>query len=431
MSDPVPTKPKTLELGDVTDIGKIAIRLGVTSAATLEAVEIAASAVTVISTITTVVGAALAILGALGVFSRSDSVEQKINTLLADFQALFAEQEAQGKILLMRDVAIQIEDARTQENTLRSSSPDDPNFVKEHQAVLNDTDRVVRTLGNIGFWLRPFFQDAVYFDEWSNFLTPPRQSPAEVFDYRLTLPAFLEAIMIRLAVLVVLVPNFRESHKAELSEMASRLEGFFNTIRDGITNIPTPHPFPAQDIFYREALASGEPLRTQIIPSRWDVGGRLYGAVERYSAVAVVDQYPTDRFPNAQEALFIGADVQAFFPSHSQKVPSSEVFNRFLVQHAMGTLARRQAVYRVVGLPAVKTALNLLKDLAGEPRPQPGPDGNWSLREVDNTVATILLGKPSTSEPHTPIHVFPMLSLLMPFGGTPRTVRQALNFASD
>jgi hypothetical protein len=446
MSDPIAdSKPDKLGMGDVSDLGKVAIRLKA-SAATLAAVEIAAGAIASISAIGTVVVAAVAVLSFL--FGKSDELTDKVEQLLADLKILIGGQQAEDQILQMQAVGLQLEDARTQLLTLRE---DDPTLKSQIGIVLNNSFQVVNKLGNIAFWQRPFFQTAVYSDSWSGFLSPPLvplpAGSAAVFDYRLTLPAYLEAIVIRLVILSALVPNFRQSRRflPELRKMAERLEGFYITIRDGIIEIPSPGPFPGQPVFYREVVDFipetlhddqhiPAKIETRIVPSLWDSRGRPYGAVERYSAVAVIDQYPTDHFPTAQDALLIDPVAERAMetgdiPFQSGRFPSIESYQRFLLRHAIGTLARRKAVYRVVGLPALKTIVNLLKDLASEPRLPTLPDGDWSLREIDNTIATILLRQPSIVAPHSPISVKALLGMLDsgPFGSSPTSMRQAFN----
>ena len=104
----------------------------------------------------------------------------------------------------------------------------------------------------------------------------------------------------------------------------------------------------------------------------------------------------------------------------------------FLFEYAIGILARSKAVYNVIGLPKLKVAVNLLKDLAGEPRLETRPDGDWSVREIDSTVATILFNRPSTVDgPNAPIKVRRILillqSTLIGFPVHPVSLRQVLD----
>jgi hypothetical protein len=103
-----------------------------------------------------------------------------------------------------------------------------------------------------------------------------------------------------------------------------------------------------------------------------------------------------------------------------------------LLEYEIGILARSKAVYRVIGLPKLKVVVNLLKDLAGEPRLETKPDGDWSLREIDSAVATILFNRPFTADgPNAPIKVSRILNLLQStligFPVRPVSLRQVLD----
>jgi hypothetical protein len=194
--------------------------------------------------------------------------------------------------------------AQTREGSANSPSGATVGF--QVGAVLFNSSLEVETLGDISFYLRPFFPAAAYSDPWSGRIDPPAfphsTGSSIVFDYRLTLPAYLEAIAIRITILTVLVPNFRESDRAELRDnMANRLEDLYERIRDGIVPLRKP---TVQEIISTRVFDANDAMLRRIEPSPWDKVERLYGAVERYSAVSVVDQYHSDRFiPNSRGCI--------------------------------------------------------------------------------------------------------------------------------
>jgi hypothetical protein len=420
-------KPASLGLGDVNvnDLGSAVSKTGA-SEQVVAIFEIAAGVVLIITTAITGVGVLVGVgviaVGLLGLFEKTSDLESNVKKLVADFNIFFAELQAEADIELMRSVGDKIANARTALLTLRTS-PDNPNLKDPNGAVLFTSALEVEALGDISFYLRPFFPAAAYSDPWSGPIPPPAfphsTSSSIVFEYRLTLPAFLEAIAIRLTILTALIPNFRLSQQAELRDnMANPLESLYVRIRDGIVPLRNP---TVQEILSTKVFDVNDGRVLRIEPSAWDKTGRPYGAVERYSAVSVVDNYRADRFlPNPQNAFLVSSET--LFgerdnpnppPLPGPQFPSQEALAPFLLEYAIGILARSKAVYNVVGLPKLKAAVNLLKDLAGEPRLETRPDGGWSIREIDNTVATILFNRPSTAEgPNAPIKVGRIVSLL-------------------
>jgi hypothetical protein len=230
MSDQADKAPAPLSLGDVQNLGQAVGQIGV-SQHTVAAFELAAGFALIMATLASggvvgIVAIGITALGALGIFSNTDGLADAVGRLEADFSILFDEFQAEADLLLMRSVADKIDDARTTLQTL-ITTPDDPNLRNPNGNVLFNSSRDVESLGNMDLYTRPFFPAAAYFDPWSGRIAPapfPNATGASiVFDYRLTLPAFLEAIVIRLTILTALVPDFRTSHQVELSRMAGRL----------------------------------------------------------------------------------------------------------------------------------------------------------------------------------------------------------------
>jgi hypothetical protein len=262
------------------------------------------------------------------------------------------------------------------------------------------TDEVVRTLGDLSYWKRPFFSEVVYFDTWSGSLPPdPSLGPGSlVFEYRLTLSAYLEAIAIRLIVLLALEGGIKATRQGEIAQIANQLEDKYKTIVAGIVTIRPPN------------LSD---LQTGIEDSNWHLGrvahgspaseaaSNIYGAVERYSTLAAV-------------AHWTG--------------PLSTDFQQFSARLALGSLARWKKVYSAVGLAAIWRILIHLKALAGQPVPPSVDSGSaWSLREVDHVVATAMLNRPSTGSPNAPISARNLVSMV---GSSPPSGGLKLAFGS-
>lgn len=147
-----------------------------------------------------------------------------------------------------------------------------------------------------------------------------------MFEYRLTLPAYLEAIAIRLIVLLALEGEIKVTRRSEIASIATQLEEYYNKIRAGIVTIRPPR--------YLE-FTSGP-----ITVSAWDRGealdpppllggdlhtvSRPYGAVERYSMFAAVDSWPRDFVPQPGTILpdsfeGLGGRASTAYRRHGQR----------------------------------------------------------------------------------------------------------------
>jgi hypothetical protein len=383
-------------MSDVTDFESASNQI---LAELADALGAADAVVSVISNYGTVV---VAITALVLILAKTDEIDNAVKQLEAHFDAVLS---AEDRVLQMRDVAKQLNPARAQLDPIRQLSPGQSLTDAQRAIMDSTTDQVARTLGDISFWQRPFFPELVYnydyHDHWSGYLSPdPSLRPGSlVFDYRLTLPAYMEAIVIRLIVMLALEGKFTPAHRSETAEIAGRLEGYYNTIRAAIVKIRQP---ALTDIEYR-ALPPAS-----LDSSNWDVDGdvvnhqigRRYGAVEKYSAYNSIDHWSAQSFPTSQ-GPWTDAMVRLFY-----------------ARLGLGALARWKKVYAAIGLPAVRSSLVKLKALAGEPSPvRSDPSSGWSLREVDNLLATTILNQPTTGSPATPIsavHLLRMIDMNVP-----------------
>jgi hypothetical protein len=340
--------------------------------------------------------AVVAITALVAISMQTDEIDDAVKRLEGYFDAILS---ATAQALQMRDIAKQLNAARAQLDPIRQLSPGQSLTDAQRATMDSTTDEVVRTLGDISFWKRPFFPELVYNDIWSGYLSPdPSLGPGSlVFDYRLTLPAYLEAIVIRLIVMLALEGKFTPAHQREIAEIANQLESYYDTIRAGIVKIREP---TMNDLDYTE-----EAFRS----ARWDTPDpgdladrtvyRLYGAVEKYSTHHIVDHWSEERLPN--------------YTYQWTTDPTDSRVRNFYATLGLGALGRWKKVYAAVGLPAVRSCLIQLKALAGEPSPQRlDPGSGWSLREVDNLLATAILNQPTTGSPATPVSAIHLLRVI-------------------
>jgi hypothetical protein len=135
--------------------------------------------------------------------------------------------------------------------------------------------------------------------------------------------------------------------------------------------------------------------------------------VEQRNLIGAVDWIWATIALASSETPFTGHDNPNPPPLPESQLPSHDAIRPFLLEYAIGLIARSRAVYNLIGLRKLKAASDQLKGLAGEPRLDTRPDGNWSVREIDSTVATILLDRPSTAAgPTATILVSEILALI-------------------
>ena len=353
---------------------------------TTDAVGFVEGAVGVVGSLSTIIGvpaAVMTILTKLGVFSQSDLVQTKLDSILSDFTSLFTILKAEFQLLHILEVGDKHDIARVQERVIREELGD-PNFESQRGIVLNQSSVIVEQLGNIDHYERPFFPEEVHKDAWSGELPPPLiPGTAFILEYRVTLPAYLHCIQIRLEILSVLEPGFRSTHGDEFGTIAQRLEDLHGQIFDGFVPLRLPAegevlpqgPFPAN---------GGDSFA---VPSAWDSANRLYGVVERVSGIALIDSYPTDRFPNVPIA------VPVLIPPNV-----NDLYKQFALQHQLRTLRRKKKLYVQLGLSSLWSILKIMKKFAGVDFTSATDFGRyWSMRELDTVVAVTLLGTPSVA----------------------------------
>lgn len=296
----------------------------------------------------------------------------KITTTIMD--ALASEFGAAAKLERMKEMQDSLGEARTQHKSIQTAieehrvdehgNPTDPETAAAFAIALNNTSNGVEKIGGgdlhdpvaWAYWLRPFSRNAVYSYSapsigYSVFCDPRDnvdipgvvKDDGLVFDYRMTLPAYLALITIRLIVLGVTKPAFLKEKWAtdELDVMIGRLQAVHDKIGAAIVSLPL--------------------VPLAVINNFWVYP---YGAVEEFSGFADVDVWNWGNLD-----------------------PHDHTFQqRFPAIYAIRTLAHCKKVYSSVGVPALFNTVNHLRDLRGLPTAQWNPNISWSLREVERAI---------------------------------------------
>lgn len=338
-----------------------------------------------VSTVWGYVNVAKSILSSLGILPGSDTMtqlRQAVDQISAQFQAFL---EALSKQITMLEVANQIGSARTALQLLLELAPDDaatpgidPVWDAQRPTVEFATLQAVETLGIPSYWTRPFLPDLVYSQPWAKKgmnLDPDHTD--SVFDWRWTLPAYLEVISIRLTILAATRRNLGdEGVKNELIGMANILAGYFQNIRDSVFTIPPP----------LNSMLDCDHDPVGILC--WRQLGAPVGAVELYSTFSQVDSW-SGRFPTSEDG---------------------NEYTRFMLRFFLRETKNFKRLFRIVGLDGAASTLIHLMLMAGispatiDPpdtyygvgphitgAPLSGKDrapaSDWSLRELNQLIS--------------------------------------------
>ncbi len=397
----------------VSDFGKNVLGL---SQQDIKALNTVSSVIGLISSVWGYFNAAKSVLAQLGLFPQSDQIaqlRQAIDELWRNFQAVIAALDTEGT---MRDVDNQRSLGENELQNLQEFAPEDPSATGVNPQwdsliaeVLDNSSLAVVTLGKSSYWQRVFFPELVYSPPWPGpsdqaLLFTPQHQSGLVFDYRLTLPAYLEVISIRLTILVAVVKHYLDNSKDELNTMATTLEGYFNQIRNGIIELGPPVPGWEENSNLYNYYA-------------WEQQNTRFGVVEIYSTFNLVDYWPRSEFPWVVLS-----------------VPYAD--EKFLTRYCVRTLRRWKQVFNNLGLGAAAAVLLKLKVLAGiSPAAIDGqifdafnhaPTGDWSLRELAQRLSAIWRGY--TIGPHDQLRSLgQVLQVLQTFNPQPYTsLRSAL-----
>jgi hypothetical protein len=326
-------------------------------------------------------------------FDPEDQLQKAVDKIIQAFRDALAADDLKFDMINVGD---KLASAETAWSDLKEDPPHDasgdPSTWPMWPDVTGRSKDALFALSQPGYWRRPFlgieYQDPPWTYYWPFFsgqkMTPPDLGGGLVFDYRVTLPAFLEAVTIRLIIVQSVVKGWRDKDEyvSEFRNWASVLQEEFKTIRDGIQEIHPPTlEMTVGGVLWPVPPAPGRP------PDRYTwmgIGGR-FGAVEINSTFHAVDQWPAGHWPNEED--FSPKNVKGYYDA-------------FRISHLIGTMARWKKVYREIGLPAVAKIrprledcgiLVQLKALLGEPvTPERDPatgrvdrrSGDWSVLEL-------------------------------------------------
>jgi hypothetical protein len=330
----------------------------------------------------------------------NDPTQNALQDIQNKLTALINFDHAESEILKMRMIVDTLAPAWVRLNT-QLHSPEAVNPTD----TLQDITLALSTLADPGYWTRPYYVEAVYVIPGipAGIVDPPHDS--QVFDYRLTLPAFTEAIRIFLCSLTLLLNQFPayeqvfQENQALLKSTADTLNKKYETIVEGFVMFPAPR---IDNIVYTNPdLGPGQSLPPIFenpptwSPSdsacSWDIGEkRMFGVVDSYWGTGLVDAWPSNEFPAADSAHVPKIEyVPVILPFGPNHVKVAAQYDILVVRHRFGTKARWLQLYVETGLTRIWSMIQTLRKLGGENPESFDTFIWWSLREANDWLGTL------------------------------------------
>jgi hypothetical protein len=357
----------------------------------------------------TVVGVLSRVFGSGG---EEETISEKIDRLLEHFDEMFqvleAEVLAASELNTREHLQQQLNKARGARDAAVSYAPyaGDPHPPPQtYEAFLKaqgDSKTAADDLAH-NYWDRIYTADALYADGWGDCMYPPRDDPGSkfVWDYRLALPAYLEAVLIRLAVILVSETEYREGlGRSDIRNHAIRLTQIYREILKGFQFVRAPkyselyYLLPCLDdaclwilldrLGGLVVVHTGEPVdeyQLSIVVAyyhigQWRLENYVYGAVDSYGAEASTASYPSEEIMQGAASIDI-RELAKRLPMTIPGLPSAppnlpEDFTRFVerlqLRHTLRSRTLAHALYNSLGLDNLRrTILHLYGTLNEKP----------------------------------------------------------------
>jgi hypothetical protein len=369
----------------------------------------------------TVVGVLSRVFGSGG---EEETISEKIDRLLEHFDEMFqvleAEVLAASELNTREHLQQQLNKARGARDAAVSYAPyaGDPHPPPQtYEAFLKaqgDSKTAADDLAH-NYWDRIYTADALYADGWGDCMYPPRDDPGSkfVWDYRLALPAYLEAVLIRLAVILVSETEYREGlGRSDIRNHAIRLTQIYREILKGFQFVRAPkyselyYLLPCMDdaclwiLLHPLGFAPeypGQPVDEYYVRlalnlyriGQWRLENYVYGAVDSYGAEASTASYPSEEIMQGAASIDIrGLALRVSQQPGPQPIPSiySEDFTRFVerlqLRHTLRSRTLAHALYNSLGLDNLRRTILHLYGTLNE-RPDDWLEyAPWSVRQA-------------------------------------------------
>lgn len=351
----------------------------------------------------------------------ADMIEQIQKTIVAGFKVVLEQLQREGQQAKL-DALVDLDDARLGALvTLRTYGQQG---LSQHQ--LEDLQFQSHVAGYMesSVWNLVYYPHMNYSDPWSGQIVPSTDG-VSLPAFAILLPRYLRAIAIRITCLAVIFPDpFRGNARDEILEHAERLRQVHDTIASAMTPLRRPTlaemtPWP------RPPFGAHPGSLWDVRPSKWAQGKRMHGAVEPFTSLAVVREFPDpepkppapadypvpgERLPehvpppNRNAPGYQPPDTSGYKIAFDQWVETElkPYYAKFVVRHAARTWSARKRLYIAAGLAGTWNTMNTLRRMAGaDPVAAKDRvfDDAWSMRELRGVVVDTVgpfMPKPSS-----------------------------------
>ena len=177
-----------------------------------------------------------------------------------------------------------------------------------------------------------------------------------------------------MTILAAMIKNYRDEWKHELSDIAGGSKDTTGRSEMASSSYVGPTPDEMQPTWNPDL--SDDLGSTLIPPSPWDFG-ELFGVVEAYSTMHLVDTWPEEK-DGVGSAMYLYRRLFQEWAQHSYDMrrkrganePPPEfltpnLYQQFLIVHLVRTMTRWKQLYKQLGLASLAATIIHLKLLAG------------------------------------------------------------------
>lgn len=292
------------------------------------------------------------------------------------------------------------------------------------------------------YWRRIYLDFLDYNDIWSGSIHPPTEEGGIwVWDFIVTLPAYLEALASWCAVILASDAGFQQAHffqGPEILEHINKLHEALAKILSGFQLIRAPNKdemvyvmCEADDQNFYESVytfpdAEHEGGSYTNVPmteaqinqalnflpgGKWRLSGYLYGVVEDYIGLTCSSAYPileVGEGANYLDGSYVNPLLTDHNPTDATKIISQpeeyqKFYDRFVLRHSLRSWKQAKVMSQTLGLPNVRNSICHLCAIRNIQPPELPPEYNKyvvsSLREIRSIVPDSLRDAQNQGKP--------------------------------
>ncbi|MCI5130046.1 MAG: hypothetical protein D3904_00650 [Candidatus Electrothrix sp. EH2] len=309
---------------------------------------------------------------------------------------------------------------------LKNPTPDNRSLFEETRDEAHEAINYFKD--NPYYWKRIHLDQMDYKDEWSGTLSPPtEQRGLWVWDFIVTLPAYLSALANWCVVVLASDDGFKEAHLTGGVEIQKHIDFLHGEVLCKILASFEPIKAPTfeqmkylpfattNDKFYMIHINGGKIYFNQetinnllrVIPGgKWRLIGYQLGMVEKYTGWTSLCAFPTEEIRQATawlhfegsfwivpdgspESLFTPTGAGATVTINNQE-EYQKFYDRFLLRHTIRTWEQARKLSAKLGLPAVRKCITDLCTMRNRAPHALPPEWNryvmMSMRELWSVV---------------------------------------------